>query len=308
MMKLIPVGVTRTAAKLILDAKHNSPHIFFGAGIIGTVAGTALACKATLKLEHTLDEIQSDISEVKQKKAKIDDDMKLDLVPAGLTKQDVERAYFKELTSVQFKCALKILRLYGPSILVTSASIAALTGSHVQLTRRNSALTATLALVSKAYEDYRARVREEVGEEVERELFNNVKTVEREVDGKKETVKAIDILGSSPYSRIFDDKSPYWQKSSEINRVFLHCQENYFNERLQLHGYVFLNEVYDALGFGKTKAGQVVGWVKNSREGDSHIDFGIFEAYNIEFLHSHQPSIVLDFNVDGPVTHILEEQ
>ena len=57
--------VTRAIGRRSLVFKKNSPTIFFTAGIVGVVTSTVLACRATLKLSDTLDEIQKDVTVVK---------------------------------------------------------------------------------------------------------------------------------------------------------------------------------------------------------------------------------------------------
>ena len=92
-----------------------------------------------------------------------------------------------------------------------------------------------------------------------------------------------------------------------MNRIFLQCQQNYANHLLQSRGHVFLNDVYDSLGLERSKAGAIVGWVRNG-EGDGYIDFGIFEVQNSRFINQLERSIWLDFNVDGVVFDKIEEQ
>jgi hypothetical protein len=67
---------------------------------------------------------------------------------------------------------------------------------------------------------------------------------------------------------------------------------------------VFLNEIYDSLGFKRTRAGQVVGWVANGT-GDNFIDFGLFEAASVDFAQGFEAAIILDFNVDGIIYDLL---
>lgn len=285
-MKLVPVKVTRNIHRQLLKTKKNSPHIFFFGGIVGVVGSTVLACRATLKLETLADEIKTDVDN-----AKAVDDM---------VKQD-EKEYYKSLGYVYVRSAGKIVRLYGPAAALGAVSIGALTGSHIQMTRRNAGLTAAFAAVSKAYDDYRTRIREEVGEERELELYRCMEDVEIEGDkGKKQLVKARSADGTSPYARVFDRSSTEWVMNPEINRIFLQCQQNYFNHILNARGHVFLNEVYDALGFDRSSEGQIVGWVLNS-EGDGYIDFGIFEVLSPMAMDGTERCIVLDFNVDGAV-------
>jgi hypothetical protein len=67
---------------------------------------------------------------------------------------------------------------------------------------------------------------------------------------------------------VFDENSPFWNASKEYNRVFLQCQENYFNHLLEARGHVFLNEIFDALGLKRTSYGQVAGWLSEKGKID----------------------------------------
>lgn len=291
-MKLVPEGITRSISRQVLQTKKNSPHIFFAAGVVGMIGSTFLACRATLKLEPVIDSIEDDLKQVKE--------MGRPSESGGDVQRYPDREYYRDLGYVYARSAKKIGRLYGPSIVLGVASVGALTGSHVQLTRRNSALTATLALVSQAYDDYRDRVREELGEERELNIYRGMGEEKIDIDGKKQLVQVTDPTKWSPYARFFDETNVNWVKDPESNRMFLHCQQNYSNHLLNARGHLFLNEVYDMLGMERSKAGQVVGWVLNG-DGDEHVDFGIFEAYNNRFVNNLERSIILDFNVDGPI-------
>lgn len=283
-MKLVPYAVTRSIGRQVLTVKKNSPHIFFVGGVAGILGSTVLACKATLKLEKDLDEIRNDFHVVK-----------------SMRSEQTDQEHYLDMGYVYGKTARTIVRLYGPSIVLGAASITALAGSHIQLTRRNSALTATLALVSKAYEDYRVRVQDEVGEERELEIYRAIRKEELESDGKKKNiVQVTEPNGWSPYARFFDETCPAWKKDAELNRIFIECQQRYANYLLQTRGHVFLNDVYDMLGMERSQAGSVVGWVRDG-DGDGYIDFGVFEAHNSRFVNGIERSVILDFNVDGIV-------
>lgn len=71
--------------------------------------------------------------------------------------------YQKDLAYVYAKGTFKVAKLYGPAIAIGGTSIAALTSSHMQLSRRNTALTAAYAGLHQAYNEYRNRVRDAVG-------------------------------------------------------------------------------------------------------------------------------------------------
>lgn len=100
---------------------------------------------------------------------------------------------------------------------------------------------------------------------------------------------------------MFDDvNSRYWRPSAEYNRFFLESQQRYANELLHSRGHVFLNEIYDNLGFEHTPAGSVVGWLRKG-DGDGYIDFNLFELSARSFQLGYEQSIWLDFNVDGVI-------
>lgn len=284
-MKFIPNNVSRTVATNVLKAKHKSPHIFFAAGVAGVVGATFLACKATLKLEETVDEITDEIREVKQPKSP----------------RYSESDHNKDLIYVYGKSAVKLGRLYGPAVGLGAISIASLTGSHVQLARRNAALTAAFAGLSKTYNEYRARVIEEIGEEREKDIYMDMRNEEFEDEkGKKKVERVVGPNGFSPYARMFDEANPNFVKNAEYNRIFIQCQQNYLNHKLNARGYVFLNEAYEQLGMEHSKAGCVVGWMLDD-DGDGFIDFGLHEATSAGFTNGYEPRVILDFNVDGNI-------
>jgi hypothetical protein len=296
-MKLIPHSVTRAVGRQTLVAKKNSPHIFFGGGLIGVLGGAFLACRATLKLEAAVDEIQLDIDSVKEMQQDARD--KPDLI------DHTEADYYKDLTYVYLKAGLKLGRLYGPALAVGGLGVASLTGSHIQLSKRNTALTVTLASTMKAFDEYRERVEAQLGKERELELHRAVST-EKNDEGKN--TKVTDPDAWSPYARFFDENNTNWQKSPEHNWNFLTMVQRHMNGILQHRGHVFLNDVYDALGMERSREGAVVGWLyehPDPEQSDGFVDFGIFEAVNSKFVAGWERSVILDFNVDGVIYNLI---
>jgi Family of unknown function (DUF6353) len=289
LVKAIPESVTRNAGRQLLVLKKQSPHILFVAGIGGIITSTVLACRSTLKLNQTLDDIQVDINNVKELKHSADESGNY---PIDEWRRDTVYIYGKGL--------FKLVQLYGVPVLIGVISIGALTKSHTTLARRNTALMAAYAAVQQAYDSYRSRVREEIGEEREQELYHAVTRLHQKDNEEKGYLQVADPNKWSPYARFFDETSREWRKEPETNRLFVQCQQNYLNSLLQARGHVFLNEAYDALDIPRSKAGQVVGWVIGEN-GDNYIDFGIFEAFNANFVNGWERSILLDFNVDGVI-------
>jgi hypothetical protein len=261
--------------------KKNSPHIFFGIGIVGTISSVILASRATLKMSNVLYELQDEIEDIK--------------LNSDQVKKDIFEAYTDK--------APTLAKAYAPSAIVLTLSIVSLTSSHIELNKRNKALAAAYAVLTKAYSDYRDRVRDKVGSEAELDIYHGA-----EISGTgKDVTKIVDPNKMSPYARFFDEASKDWVKDPELNRLFVTCQQTYLNHILQVRGHVFLNEAYDALGIERSSAGAIVGWVI-SENSDNYIDFGLYHAQSSRFINGTERSIILDFNVDGVIYDKIEKK
>lgn len=322
-------SVTRMFYKANFQLKKHSPEILVVSGIVGMTASAVLACKATTKAGAIIEETKNDMHDLhlvsvasgikcKNEDSYTNEDLKkIDL----LTKQEETKSYTKDdlkkdTTIVYTQTAVKFIKLYGPAVLLGVASIASILAGHNIIRKRNVALAAAYATVDKSFKRYRGNVVERFGEEIDKELRYNIKAkeVEKTVTdekGKEKKVKEVINVADNPnqysdFARIFDEYCIGWSKDPESNLVFLKQQQNWANEKLQAKGYLFLNEVYEMLGFPITKAGASVGWIYNKDEpvGDNFVDFGIYNLNSQkahDFVNGYERSIVLDFNVDGPI-------
>ena len=300
--------LTRTLNRTGLKIKKHSPEILLVTGTVGIVASTVMACKATLKVEEIADEAKEKIDTIHQVSAD----------PAMAEKYSEEDGK-KDLAIVYTQTAVKFIKLYGPSVTIGVASLACMIGSNRILNKRNAALAAAYAAVDKSFKEYRGRVIERFGKQMDRELRYNIKAQEIEetaIDANgKETVtkKTVDVMDPNSYSQyaiVFDDSNEGWDPDPERSKYFLIQQQNWANERLKSRGHLFLNEVYDMLGAKRTKAGAQVGWVYDEKncEGDNFVDFGIFDTNSPkarDFVNGIEKVIVLDFNVDGYILDMI---
>jgi len=305
-MNVIPKAVAGKFARPLLHLQKSSPQVMFVGGIAAGLAGTVLACRATLKLSDVLEETEKKKIQAEELREHALEDPTLDYD---------EKKYTKDVTVLKVKTLLDVAKLYAPSAGLLMLSATLLTGSHVTLNKRNASLTAAYVAVDEAFDKYRDRVKEQLGEDADREFRYGAEEVKETVqgdDGKKKTVTTKRVAEGTPsmYARFFDEYSDNWQRNPEYNSIFLRAQQNYFNDRLKAHGHVFLNEVYDALGIPRSQAGAIVGWVI-SEESDNYVDFGIFD--NIandrvrDFVNGREASILLDFNVDGVIFDKIKE-
>ena len=294
---------SRTFCKAGLKFKKHSPEILVVGGVVGLVTSGVMACKATTKLSAILDDSKEQI-ELFDKVA-----ANPEMVKEEYTVEDAE----KDKKIVKVQTAVKVAKLYAPSIAVGVVSIGAIFASNNIMRKRNVALGAAYATVDRAFKDYRNRVVDRFGEELDKELRYNLKTKEvketiEDENGKKKTVKRnikyMDSAMPSEFAVIYDDGCAGWTKDPEDNKFFLIQQQRYANERLKRRGYLSLNEVYELLGFPSTKAGQVVGWLYDCKDpnykGDNFVDFGLYNVDcepNRDFVNGYERNIILDFNV-----------
>ena len=303
------VNLTNTFSRIGFKLKQRSPEILVAAGVVGIVSSMVLACKASTKVHDILEDTKEQLSQVKQ----VLEDEKFS--KETYSEEDAK----KDTTIIYAQTGIKFIKLYGPAIILGSLSIASILTSHNILRKRNIALAAAYTVVDKSFKDYRSRVIERFGEELDHELKYNIKAKEIEevtVDAKgkektkKTTISVVNNDGYSDYARFFDDGCTGWTKDAELNLVFLRQQQDHANEMLKSRGHLFLNDVYYMLGIPKTKAGQVVGWVYDEKNpvGDNFVDFGIYDSHrevNRDFVNGYERTILLDFNVDGPIVDLL---
>ena len=322
-MKLkLPANLSRTLHKTGLQVKKYSPEILIATGVVGAVVSAVMACKATTKVDQVLGETEDKLDILNQSAA----NGYIVNPKTGEIVEYTEEDRKKDITIVYGQTGLKLAKLYGPSVALGLASIGCILTSHNIIRKRNVALAAAYAGEHLGFKEYRGRVIERFGEELDKELRYNIKAKEIEVaeldengnpvtdeNGEVKTVKreintAAPMYGSD-YARFFDEFCTGWTRDAEYNLMFLRQQQNYANEKLKRDGYLFLNDVYESLGIPKTKAGQIVGWVYEAGGyGDNYVDFGIYDLYNEaarDFVNGREKSILLDFNVDGNILDMI---
>jgi hypothetical protein len=302
--------ITKVAGRVGLKARKASPEILLVGGIGCGIAAVVVACKKTLKADDILEEHAERIEKI-HKAAEIDEEYK-------------EKDMPKELTATYMRTGAKFVKLYLPAIGLGVASVTMLLASHGILKKRNAAISAAYTAVSTAFNKYRARVKDELGVDADErfrtgkhitEIVEEVTDKSGNVKDKKKKINEIILDDVSEYSRWFTKGNPQYDIRSDMyNEAFLEAQQNYFNNLLHMRGHVFLSEVYDALGFDRTPASIVVGWVDGI--GDNYVDFGIvkgcyakayndYNAVNPATAGGYSEGYLLDFNVDGVIYDLI---
>lgn len=292
-------SVNGVASKAVMKLKKHSPEILVVAGIAGTVVSAVLACKATTKVAEILDETKGTLDTIHE-----------GMETGAINGQEYTTDDGKKDTVVVYaQTGMKLAKLYGPAIILGTLSITSILASNNILRKRNVALVAAYAAIDKSFKEYRGRVIERFGDQVDTELKYGIKAKkfeEIEVDpetGKekkvKKTVMVADPNLQSDYAVYFDSKSRNYETNPDYNRMFLKAQQAFANDKLQTRGHLFLNEVLDDLDLPRTPAGQIVGWTKDGPDG--YVNFRIVEVERETEDGRHEPALLLDFNVEGNI-------
>lgn len=292
-------SVNGVTSKAVMKLKKHSPEILVVAGIAGTVVSAVLACKATTKVAEILDETKGTLDTIHE-----------GMETGAINGQEYTNEDGKKDTVVVYaQTGMKLAKLYGPAIILGTLSITSILASNNILRKRNVSLGAAYAAIDKSFKEYRGRVIERFGEQVDTELKYGIKAKkfeEIEVDpetGKekkvKKTVMVADPNLQSDYAVYFDSKSRNYETNPDYNRMFLKAQQAFANDKLQTRGHLFLNEVLDDLDLPRTPAGQIVGWTKDGPDG--YVNFRIVEVERETEDGRHEPALLLDFNVEGNI-------
>lgn len=306
--KLGELALNKTGKVGTFVKKHNA-EIFLGVGIVAGAVAVVEAAKAGSKTKAVIDD-HKDIIDMIHEEAEDGqitiycDNEETQVVE--YTEKDVRR----DITHTYLHTAGELGKLYLPAATALAASTASILYSYKIIKGRNVALTAAYTALESGFKRYRNNVIERYGEEVDMDMKLGRKTVpvtieEIDENGKKTKTKQTATVFKDPseysdFSRFFDSANPNWKPNAHYNMQFLKQQQEYATLLLKSRGHIFMNEVYDMLGFERTPEGAVTGWVKGC--GDDFVDFGIYEAgceANRRFVNGYEDVILLDFNHDG---------
>jgi hypothetical protein len=313
-MKFDTNALAKQARVVGLEIGKQSPKILVGLGILGFFATIYLASKATLDLEEAIDETQTDAELAKSAIEAV----KLE------SPEHAKEETIKITVGLYSRTGLRFTKLYGPAAAAGIGSTVCILSAFSTMNTRVTGLTAAYGALSQLYMAYRGRVIEAYGETVDNDFRYGRQTEEHSItvdDGnggkKKATRKVVTELPSSvkhnEYIRFFaPEETKCAKRDVDADLFFLKAQQAFMNQRLKAEGFLFLNDVFEALGFRKTSAGQLVGWIDDQELGDGFVDFGLDDTINP--VHG-QPgdkeawtSIQLNFNVMGVMYTLIEQQ
>lgn len=288
-MRYVPNGLSRLGHRQLLKLHKNSPTILVIGGVVGFGVTAVLAASATRKIDPVLDE---------HAKRRVNVDM------VAVSSREHQMMIVKTYTDT----AMKLGRLYAPTIAVGTLSTLSVLHGHRVLKGRHIATMAAYTGLMEQYQAYRARVSETIGPELERELHEGAVGKYEEDPNRPGEYKIKSKLTNQPpesYLRpFFDESNDNWTRDPATNLMFLKGVQAYMNNKLRIKGYVFLSDVYDALGMARVKETIVTGWIYDTDKGDGYIDFGFMTEQTPEaamFRNQAERSVRLNFNIDGVI-------
>lgn len=295
------------ASKLALKAK--APTIMVVSGVVSMGAAAVVGAKQTLKVEEVLEKHAPKLEKI-QKGIHLELD--------SYTNEDAQKDRFR----VYAAAGLDLGRLYAVPGVLFVAGAGLVFGGHRLMLKRNASLALAFTGLKSTLDAYRQRVRDQFGDEVDQGMLTGHKQIAVGQDPKTGEVEYVherdwDHARKDPYNRVFEQgASSQWKPDLGINRMFLLQQREFAQQKLNLQGHLYLNDVYEALGFPRTDIGQVTGWKVGTLPDGSrnipHVDFGLDTPIPNDWQYNRENAIFLDFNcqgliVGGKIQKIIEE-
>lgn len=248
--------LSKTFRDMKMSLSKRSPEILIGIGITGMLTTTVLAVKATPKA----------IRLIEQKKKELDVDK---LTPV-------------ETVKTTWKC-------YIPAAISGTASIAFIIGSNSVHSKRYSALATAYKLSETAFNEYRDKVVETIGEKKERTVRDKVSKEQVE----NNPVHKTDIIVTGKGNTLCFDPLSHRYFYSNLEKI--HRAANKLNYEINTSPFdneVTLNDFYYELGLPGIDIGNNMGWSLHT---------GLIKIYPSAQMvdegeeHEGEPCMVLNF-------------
>lgn len=287
-------NLTRIVGAVKLAAKAHAPTIMVVSGVTSMGASVILASKKTLQIEERLAPHVESLEKIQHG---------LDLGLNGYN----DKAAAKDRGIVYGRVAVDMTKLYAvPGVLFVGGACLVFGGHRIML-KRNATLALAFTGLKKSFDAYRQRVRDEFGPMVDQGMLTGHRQIEViDDDGKVQTVNTRDWDAdqTDPYNRLFaEGETTQWINDLAVNKLFIQNQQRMAQILLGNRGYLYLSEVYEALGFPETDISRVVGWKAGFNPDGSKeipvIDFGLDRPLPDDWKHSKEKAIYLDFNCQG---------
>lgn len=204
--------------KANLYLARSSPTILSCIGAVGVIATTVLAVKETPKAVELI---------------KADSRRNHDGDPDAYTKIEAVKSCW---------------HCYIPAAAVGVSTIVCILGANVLNKRQQAAITSAYMLVNNAYKEYRDKVKEIYGNEVDSEIRGMI---------AKDKYEESDIEVSDRNLLFYDQYSGRYFERTMAEVI---DAEYHINRKFNFDDYVRLNDFYKLLGLPETDFGNLIGW------------------------------------------------
>lgn len=213
----------RLCSRSLARLKHGAPTILTVVAAVGVVATAVAAAQATPKALKLLDKAKKEKGE--------------------------------ELT------ALEIVKtagpVYIPSVAIGASTITCIFGANVLNKRNQATLVSAYALVENGYKEYRNKLKELYGEDVDQQIRDAIAKDKCNYEGcYAPGCRELPNVGGDTVLFYEPNRNTYFESTIEAVR----SAEYHFNRNLQMRSFAPLNEFYEFLGLEPTEEGEALGW------------------------------------------------
>lgn len=292
----------------IRKAANHWPAIVTVVSVGGIAYGVYKMCKASTKLNEAMEPHR------KMEESIVD----------SHNKGVIDDAEFKKkIGMAKIEQAKDVAKLYAPGFLLVASSTLGFLFSNRELGKRVVNAQNMALQYHDSYQKLKQNVQNAIGKKatqaVEHQINSGIKTVEDEKTGKKiekdyryMTVDG-DMISASIYSVFFNNTCNGFDEDSRKNNYeYLKSLEHDMNNRLRRKGYLWLSDVYNALGIVPDNYNEAIknsGWIDpNGKFGylikdtngickyEDKIDFCLNDIELHKYDNNEDPIWLLDFN------------
>lgn len=292
--------IGRMIGRFVMTFKKNLPEITAGLSALGVIGTAVLSARSAYKSVPKLEEHREKMEQLHAAKDCFDD----------------PKEYNKEVLTVYKDTGVEMVKSYWPAGVAVMFTLAGIFTSNSLHRKRYFGMAGLCSTIMAAYNEYRERVRDQYGEDAERDLYLGIKreevvTVETDKKGKEKTKTEIVVKPGEVDNPNFDvylidrnDKCWYYNRP-ELTYYYLLETQNCLTQMLRTRGYLFLNEVLRSLNKPECPEGQIIGWIYDENKGDTDncVDFGLAEGTeNFDlFMSGKNEYVYITLNHDGTI-------
>lgn len=292
----------------VRKAANHWPAIVTIVSVGGIAYGVYKMCKASTKLNEAMEPHR------KMEESIVD----------SHNKGVIDDAEFKKkIGMAKIEQAKDVAKLYAPGFLLVASSTLGFLFSNRELEKRVVNAQNMALQYHDSYQKLKQNVQNAIGKKatqaVEHQINSGIRTVEDEKTGKKiekdfryMTVDG-DMISASIYSVFFNNTCNGFDEDSRKNNYeYLKSLEHDMNNRLRRKGYLWLSDVYNALGIVPDNYNEAIknsGWIDpNGKFGylikdtngickyEDKIDFCLNDIELHKYDNNEDPIWLLDFN------------